>query len=180
MHAVFLTLLVVTSGADKPIEAPADQAATAAANQPVAATVEDDGGDCYDDCGTACRGGRRHPLVSWFCDVLGPMPQTCYGSRFGCYPGSSRTIHRYPAFHGYYYRHPYNYRHLFDYPWHASPHEPMGFFAYQQQVVEEDACNSPFQEEPTEAEQLQLAPPKSANSGQARRLSPPPLRTLQR
>jgi hypothetical protein len=59
------------------------------------------------------------------------MPQTCYAPRFGCYPGNNRHMHRYPAFHGYYYRKPYNYRHLFDYPWHARPHEPQGFFAGQ-------------------------------------------------
>jgi hypothetical protein len=57
------------------------------------------------------------------------MPQTCYAPRFGCYPGNNRHMHRYPAFHGYYYRAPYNYRHYFDYPWHAAPHEPLGFFA---------------------------------------------------
>jgi hypothetical protein len=37
-------------------------------------------------------------------------------------------MHRYPAFHGYYYRAPYNYRHVFEYPWHAAPHEPQDFF----------------------------------------------------
>jgi hypothetical protein len=37
----------------------------------------------------------------------------------------------YPAFHGYYYRQPYNYRHVFDYPWHATPHKPQGFFSYE-------------------------------------------------
>jgi len=61
----------------------------------------------------------------WLVDWFGPMPQTCYQPRFGCYPGNPRTIHRYPAFHGYYYRAPYNYRHLFEYPWHAQPYEPQ-------------------------------------------------------
>lgn len=63
----------------------------------------------------------------WIVDWFGPMPQTCYQPRFGCYPGNPRTIHRYPAFHGYYYRNPYNYRHLFEYPWHAQPNEPRDF-----------------------------------------------------
>jgi len=56
------------------------------------------------------------------------MPQTCYNPRFGCYAGTSRTMHRYPAFHGYYYRSPYNYRHYYEYPWHASPHDPQAYF----------------------------------------------------
>ncbi len=54
-----------------------------------------------------------------------PMPQTCYGPHFGCYPGNNRDIHRYPAFHGYYYRQAYNYRPLYEYPWQADPHEPL-------------------------------------------------------
>ncbi|RMG00891.1 MAG: hypothetical protein D6741_06055, partial [Planctomycetota bacterium] len=64
----------------------------------------------------------------WFGDWFGPMPQTCYQPRFGCYPGNPRTIHRYPAFHGTYYRAPYNYRQYMDYPWFATPHEPVGYF----------------------------------------------------
>jgi len=55
---------------------------------------------------------------------FGPMPQTCYGPRHGCWPANSRFMHRYPAFHGWFYRSPYHYRHSFDYPWHAKPHEP--------------------------------------------------------
>jgi hypothetical protein len=47
-------------------------------------------------------------------------------------------MHRYPAFHGYYYRQPYNYRHYFDYPWHAQPHEPMGYFTYQRSPAVDD------------------------------------------
>lgn len=58
------------------------------------------------------------------------MPQTCYSPRYGCYPGNSRYIHRYPAFHGAYYRRPYNYRNAFDYPWHAEMHEPTSLFSY--------------------------------------------------
>jgi hypothetical protein len=53
------------------------------------------------------------------------MPQTCYSPHFGCYPGNGRDIHRYPAFHGYYYRQAYNYRPLFEYPWQAGLHEPL-------------------------------------------------------
>ena len=75
------------------------------------------------------RGGVKSLCgLAW--DWLGPMPQTCYQPRFGCYPGNARDIHRYPAFHGYYYRQPYNYRHYFEYPWHAQPHEPLGYFTY--------------------------------------------------
>jgi hypothetical protein len=60
---------------------------------------------------------------------LGPMPQSCYNPSFGCYP-STRFMHRYPAFHNYYYRAAYNYRHYFDYPWHAGLHEPTSMFSY--------------------------------------------------
>lgn len=74
----------------------------------------------------------------WIVDWFGPMPQTCYQPRFGCYPGNPRTIHRYPAFHGYYYRNPYNYRHLFEYPWHAQPNEPQPFHGGQGEVFTTD------------------------------------------
>ncbi len=57
------------------------------------------------------------------------MPQSCYNPSFGCY-ASTRFMHRYPAFHGYYYRNAYNYRHYFDYPWHAGLHEPTSHFSY--------------------------------------------------
>ena len=57
------------------------------------------------------------------------MPQSCYNPSFGCYP-STRFMHRYPAFHGYYTREAYNYRHYFDYPWHAGLHEPTSHFSY--------------------------------------------------
>lgn len=83
---------------------------------------------CDDCCGRATTSsGYRSCLCAWW----GPMPQTCYAPRFGCYAGNNRHMHRYPAFHGYYYREPYNYRHLFDYPWHAAPHEPQGFLTYE-------------------------------------------------
>lgn len=72
----------------------------------------------------------------------GPMPQTCYAPRYGCYPGNERHMHRYPAFHGYYYRRPYNYRHLFEYPWHAEMHEPTSLFAYNTEPGDDDALVS--------------------------------------
>jgi hypothetical protein len=110
------------------------------------------GGKCSSDCGDGCgcgaskkgSGGRFGGLFGgkfggkgggknggqnvgphW-----GPMPQTCYQPRYGCYAGNNRHMHRYPAFHGYYYRRPYNYRNLFDYPWHADLHEPTSLFSY--------------------------------------------------
>ena len=61
---------------------------------------------------------------------FGPMPQSCYSQRYGCYPGSSRTMHRYPAFHGWFYRRPHNYRNVFDYPWQAEMHEPTPLVPY--------------------------------------------------
>lgn len=126
MHAVLLTLFLLPG---------ANQEIAAVEQQPYLA---DEAGGCA-TCGAAegrCRhgcaiGGVVKGAVSWGWDWFGPMPQTCYQPRFGCYPGNSRDIHRYPAFHGYYYREPYNYRHYFDYPWHAQPHEPLGYFSYQ-------------------------------------------------
>lgn len=69
----------------------------------------------------------RRYYQAWF----GPMPQSCYGPRYGCYGVNQRTVQRYPAFHGYYYRRPYNYRHLFDYKWHVAQHEPSSLFSYR-------------------------------------------------
>lgn len=60
-------------------------------------------------------------------DSFGPMPQTAYDPNYGCYPGNARTIHRYPAFHGYYYDRPYNYRHYSEYPWNAEIAEPRPY-----------------------------------------------------
>lgn len=60
-------------------------------------------------------------------DSFGPMPQTAYDPNYGCYPGNARTIHRYPAFHGYYYDRPYNYRHYSEYPWNAEITEPRPY-----------------------------------------------------
>jgi len=60
-------------------------------------------------------------------DSFGPMPQTAYDPNYGCYPGNARTIHRYPAFHGYYYDRPYNYRQYSEYPWNAEIVEPRPY-----------------------------------------------------
>lgn len=79
----------------------------------------------------------------------GPEPQTCYAPRFGCYPGNNRHMHRYPAFHGYYYRRPYNYRMVFDYPWHAGLHEPTSHFSYNvHEPAGEELAPGPAQPQP--------------------------------
>lgn len=67
-------------------------------------------------------------------DSFGPMPQTAYDPNYGCYPGNARTIHRYPAFHGYYYDRPYNYRHYSEYPWNAEITEPRPYPDRSRQV----------------------------------------------
>ena len=99
------------------------------------------------------------------------MPQTCYSPRFGCYAGSSRSIHRYPAFHGYNYRNPYNYRHYYEYPWHASPHAPQAFFTYRPQIEgEEIIVPMPRTEIGPTVPAPMPAPPKTTIQGnQARR-----------
>jgi len=151
MHAVLLTLFVVT-GAEAPAAQPAQQ---------VYATPA--GGYC-DACSSeggyaAGHGGCVHRVFDWAWDHLGPMPQTCYAPRFGCYPGNNRFMHRYPAFHGYYYREPYNYRHYFDYPWHAQPHEPMGYFTYEQSpAVDENTAPTPADVVPPAEIQPQAVP----------------------
>lgn len=60
-------------------------------------------------------------------DSFGPMPQTAYDPNFGCYPGNARTIHRYPAFHGYHSSSPTNWRHYAEYPWNAKITEPRPY-----------------------------------------------------
>jgi hypothetical protein len=80
-------------------------------------------------CESCNHGGGHGHLHGQHGGCLGPMPQSCYNPSFGCY-ASTRFMHRYPAFHGYYYRSPYNYRHYFDYPWHAGLHEPTSHFSY--------------------------------------------------
>jgi hypothetical protein len=127
MHIALLTALIV-AGAGQPANGPTDQPITAVSESAAP-------GECAACQGGGCENGecaqgkapKNHPLGKWLVDWFGPMPQTCYQPRYGCYPGNSRDINRYPAFHGYYYRAPYNYRHYFDYPWHAQPHEPEGY-----------------------------------------------------
>ena len=134
MHAALWTLMVVVS-AGQPVPAAADNA-----NVPPAYPNEVG----YDQgcAGGTAAGGIQHRC--WLADWFGSMPQTCYDPHFGCYPGAPRTIHRYPAFHGYYYRDPYNYRMLFQYPWHAAPHEPVGYFTYQaEQPIGEEIVPTP-------------------------------------
>jgi len=84
---------------------------------------------CADGHGGNCRGGLCQGLLGQKHAWMGPMPQSCYNPSFGCY-ANTRHMHRYPAFHGYYYREAYNYRHYFDYPWHAGLHEPTSHFSY--------------------------------------------------
>jgi hypothetical protein len=84
---------------------------------------------CADGHGGHCRGGWCHGLLGQKHAWMGPMPQSCYNPSFGCY-ANTRHMHRYPAFHGYYYREAYNYRHYFDYPWHAGLQEPTSHFSY--------------------------------------------------
>ena len=122
MHAIILSLVIATQGAG--FEGSASYGDASCCD-----TVS--GGDCCSDCGGGCGGGRGCGKGK-FCALgaCGPMPQTCYSPRFGCYPGNNRHIQRYPAFHGSYYRRPYNYRNLFDYPWHAELHEPTSLFTY--------------------------------------------------
>ncbi len=91
--------------------------------------------DCAQDVGVTSdghHGGRVDPDGGWqpkgpVTDWWGPMPQTNYTPRYGCYPGNARTIHRYPAFHGYYYRNPYNYRMYSEFPWNADMADPQPY-----------------------------------------------------
>ena len=91
---------------------------------------------------------------------FGPMPQSCYSPRYGCYPGNSRDIQRYPAFHGTFYRRPYNYRNTFDFPWHAALHEPTSHFSYN---VGHGDRHEGAHDQPTMQEELppSVAPAKS-------------------
>jgi len=156
MHATLLTVLLVAG---------ADPVGTTTKQPPVAAAAE---GYAYAaQCGqrgyvTAdCRCGAYdtcNSFSAWF----GPMPQTCYAPRFGCYPGNNRHMHRYPAFHGYYYRQPYNYRHLFDYPWHAAPHKPQGYSAFPCQQTAGNAIYAPQGRPGTAAGPLQPVPSSPA------------------
>ena len=123
MYAAVLTVLLATGAPERPVD---DQ------QQPTMVGEDYDYGACQ-ECEYPAGRCRQRGDVAWGCliNCLGPMPQTCYAPRFGCYPGNNRHMHRYPAFHAYYYRQAYNYRHLFDYPWHATPYAPQGFVTYQ-------------------------------------------------
>ncbi|MHC4399325.1 MAG: hypothetical protein ACYTG0_06575 [Planctomycetota bacterium] len=127
MHTTLLAVLIV-AGAGEP----------ASVDSSMVVVATDCAGEVGSCCGTAaCGEGGCGTHRCWLCDWCGPMPQTCYSPRFGCYPGNGRDIHRYPAFHGYHSRKPYNYRHYFEYPWHAQPHEPLGYSVYRSGEWEE-------------------------------------------
>ncbi len=133
--------------------------------QPIQGTCE----SCsLGDVAYTLRGGNK-PVRRLAWDWFGPMPQTCYQPRFGCYPGNARDIHRYPAFHGYYYRQPYNYRHYFEYPWHAQPHEPLAYFAYPRigESLQEKAT-------PVEAPPVPPGPPNGKPGPSAQWMPSPP------
>ena len=157
MHAALLSILVI-SGADRPAQAfvgrpPVRSAAMVSssgcsrcggagcANCSSGAAGSNGAGGSYGDAGgygadgshVAADGYDSYNGQTWCQDWWDPMPQTCYNPTFGCYAGAGRTMHRYPAFHGYYYRSPYNYRHDFEYPWHALPHHPEDFYIYRQE-----------------------------------------------
>lgn len=177
MHAVLVTFVLLTA---------AHQPAAVADQQPNAAAVADSGGSCDscqgEACGDACRTGCLSGLRSSLWDWFGPMPQTCYAPRFGCYPGNDRHMHRYPAFHGYYYRQPYNYRHAFDYPWHAQPHEPVGYFTYQKDPsVDESLTPVPAEGTPpaaVEPKSVPSPPPTPGVSQSGRKRTTTASRTL--
>ena len=124
MQVVLATLLLATG---------ADPIAANSANS-IVASVDHAGAGC-DSCGGAQGyggryGGGRRNRSNRMSRHGGPMPQTCYAPRYGCYGSNQRHTHRYPAFHGTYYRRSYNYRNVFDYPWHAELHEPTSHFSY--------------------------------------------------
>lgn len=114
----------------------------------LAVTVAGGGPESYGDTTGAYSGGESGYYVTegdngsyaYGDGCLDLMPQNGYSPRYGCYPGNSRFIHRYPAFHGWMYRKPYNYRQPFDYPWHAGLHEPTSLFGYN---VEEQEIREP-------------------------------------
>jgi hypothetical protein len=118
MHTLLLSL-VALGGVTGHVDT------TSTSFQTIAATSE-----CTDGSCTSCRNGH-HAAKDPKCTIFGPMPQTCYAPRYGCYPGNERYTNRYPAFHGTHSRKAYNYRNYFDYPWHAEPHEPTSLFSYE-------------------------------------------------
>ena len=151
MHTTLWTLLLVVGAGEAIAADPFMLAGTAQVSN--CTSCDDCGSICDEGCGSGC--GYGCGILPGWC---GPMPQTCYAPRFGCYPGNNRHMHRYPAFHGYYYRTPYNYRHLFDYPWHATPHEPVGFYTYRDTDLPDDRAVNPFQQERAPAEPLMPIP----------------------
>jgi len=128
MYAAAMTLILITVGAQ---------------GEPAVA-----GDAAYTDDSAFAESDGAGDVGCW----LGPMPQTCYGPRYGCYPGNARCIHRYPAFHGVYYRRPYNYRNLFDYPWHAQLHEPTSMFSYHVPAPDEVRATDEAPRPPRESE----------------------------
>jgi hypothetical protein len=122
MNAILLTVLAL-GGADASVVYGGPESASKA-NGAAAVGYGDEGDECNNGGGR--HHGNLHGGIRGWC---GPMPQSCYNPSFGCYP-STRFMHRYPAFHNYYYRSAYNYRQYFDYPWHAGLHEPTSMFSY--------------------------------------------------
>jgi hypothetical protein len=172
MHVVLLTLMTL-SGAD-PI---AVQQSSATVTYPAAAQAPGCQGCGSSACnGSSCGYGSSHydrkinrQLQRYMSGSRhGPMPQTCYSPRYGCYHGNDRHMHRYPAFHGTYYRRPYNYRNLFEYPWHAEMHEPTSYFSYN---VPPEAMNMPTQAQPIDAPPE--LPPSAARQREALPFAPP-------
>lgn len=124
----------------------------------------DDAGGCS-SCGGCKKGCGGCNEYGWI-RRAGPMPQTCYNPRHGCYPGNNRFMHRYPAFHGYYYRNPYNYRALFDYPWHVELHEPTSMFSYNFEETSSGTSSTPTEADPSDSPSAK----RGATSG-ARRIA---------
>jgi hypothetical protein len=168
MHIALLTVLIV-AGAGQPAYGPADPPGAVAAETsggPGCAACQS--GGCEDGECAGAGADCKHPVRKWVADWFGPMPQTCYQPRFGCYPGNGRDINRYPAFHGYYYRAPYNYRHYFDYPWHAMPNEPRGYFSGPVGAVEGAPAPAPAPGALTPTPAPQPVAPIPADSSAAR------------
>ena len=176
MHAAVLTLLIVV-GADQSTQNGTLQPTPDSGYEATETRCGEYGDCCGDDFGGLCAMRQHLGCLRAWC---GPMPQTCYAPRFGCYPGNNRCMHRYPAFHGYYYRRAYNYRQAFDYPWHATPHEPMGFFSYEQPVTEQEVPEPvPMGEGPSVQPDLsRRAGPATVRLRQVRMNTPPPPRKL--
>jgi len=131
MHASLVSLLLLAGAGPHP-EATIQYEPSARQSPVQNVKAGGCGGTPCGTCGLQSCGQRlkNHFQRSYLGRKFGPMPQSCYAPRYGCYPGNQRYTHRYPAFHGYYYRRPYNYRHVFDYPWHAELHEPTSMWSY--------------------------------------------------